>query len=467
MQLIKRNSLFIPTKTNSMILKSVSFFILTIFFINLSNAQDKVVIDQVVAQVGKQIILMSDVENQILQLKNQRYYSQGDIKCEVVERMLFSKLLVNQALLDSIEVSDAEINPELERTINGYINQIGSEEKLEAFYKKPMADIKKDFRELLTDQFLGMRMQQQATADLKVTPQEVKSFFKNLPKDSVPMVNTEFEIEQIMVKPEIKESEILRVKDKLREYKDRINKGESMTTLAALYSEDPGSAIKGGDLGFFSRGDMVSEFSAVAFNLKEGETSKIVKTDYGYHIIQLVEKKGERINCRHILLKPKVSNQEKKAARLKLDTIRKEILNKNITFKEACWKYSEDENTRLNGGVMVNPYTENTKWEASQLEPKIAYAISKLEVGDISKPFEMIDEESSQTVIKIVLLKSKTEPHPANLKDDYQRIQDAALEKKRAEFMDDWVAKTIKNTYINIDESYQNCKFNNPAWTNN
>lgn len=447
----------------------MKFFIISLSLLaivtNKAFSQDKVVVDEVVAIVGKQVILLSDIENQVLQMRAQGYYSSGDLKCEVLEEMLYGKLLVNQALLDSVEVSDSEINSEMERRLNYFINQIGSEEKLEEYYKKSIPEIKEDFKDVIRDQLLSQRKQQEATADISVTPQEVKSFFKSLPKDSVPIVNTQFELEQIIINPEVKETEVLRVKDKLREFKERITKGENFATLAVLYSEDPGSATKGGDLGFFGRGDMVSEFSAVAFNLEEGEVSKIVKTDYGYHIIQLVEKKGERINCRHILMKPKISPEEKANTRMKLDTIRESIINEEIKFKEACWKYSDDEDTRLNGGVMVNPATGNSKWEAAHLEPKIAYAISKLKVGEVSQPFETQDE-NGKAVYKIVMLKAKTDPHPANLKDDYQVIQDMALAKKQADYMEEWVSKTIKGTYIKIDDNYKNCSFTNSAWNN-
>jgi peptidyl-prolyl cis-trans isomerase SurA len=347
--------------------------------------------------------------------------------------------------------------------LNYFINQIGSEEKLEEYYKKSIADIKEEFRVVIKEQMLSQRMQQKITADLKVTPQEVKAFFKNIPQDSLPTINIEFELEQISVSPKIEEMEILRIKDKLREYKERITQGESFATLAVFYSEDPGSATRGGELGFVSRGDLVSEFSAVAFNLKEGEVSKIVKTEYGYHIIQLVEKKGERINCRHILLKPKISPEEKRKARQRLDSVRTQIVSKEITFKEGCWKFSEDEDTRLNGGIIINPQTGNSRWEAGQLEPKLANAIQDLQVGDISAPFETVDA-SGQTVYKIVLLKTKTEAHQANLKDDYQRIQDLALEKKKTEFVDDWVSKKVKSTYLRIDDDYKKCPFKNPIW---
>jgi len=364
-----------------------------------------------------------------------------------------------------VEVNDSEINSEMERRLNYFINQIGSEEKLEEYYKKSIPEIKEEFREVIREQMLAQRMQQKTTADIKVTPQEVKAFFNNIPKDSLPIINTEFELEQISLHPKVEETEILRIKDQLREFKERVNNGESFATLAVLYSEDPGTAAKGGELGFVGRGDLVPEFSAAAFNLKEGEVSKIVKTDYGYHIIQLIEKKGERINCRHILLKPKISPAEKLKARQQLDSVVTAIRKNEMTFKQACWKYSEDENTRLNGGVMVNPTTGNTKFEAAQLEPKVAMAIQNLKVGDITEPFEAEDDKG-QTVYKIVLLKAKSEPHSANLKDDYQRIQDLTLEKKNNEFMEEWVNKKLKSTFVHIDDSYKNCNFQNSAWKN-
>jgi len=448
-----------------MVLKFLSVIFLSIIFFLNSNAQDTVVIYQVVAVVGRQIILQSDIENQALQMKAQGYYSAGDVKCEILEEMLYGKLLVNQAILDSVEVSESEINSEMERRLNYFINQIGSEEQLEVYYKKTIPEIKEDFREVIKDQLLSQRMQQQVTADLKVTPQEVKSFFKDIPKDSMPIINTQFQLEQIIVNPAIKEAEVLRIKDQLREFKDRITKGENFASLAVLYSEDPGSAPDGGDLKFFGRGDMVPEFSAVAFNLEVGEVSKIVKTDYGYHIIQLIEKKGERINCRHILLKPRISPDEKIKARQKLDTVRSAIVKNDITFKQACWKYSEDEDTRASGGVMVNPNTGNSRWEAADLEPKIAFAIKNLKVGEVSEPFEA-DDSNGKIVYKIVLLKEKSDPHPANLEEDYKNIQDMALEKKKGEFMENWIGNKIKSTYFRIDDDFKKCNFKNQNWNN-
>ncbi len=429
-----------------------------------SVAQDNgVVIDKVVAIIGRQIVMHSDIETQKMQIKAQNYAVPEDIECQILEQGMYQKLLVNQAIVDTVEVSEAQVNAETDRRINYYVSQIGSEEKLEEYYKKPMDEIREDLLDIVKEQLTAQNMEDEVTRNVTVTPQEVRDCFKALPKDSLPMINTEFEIEQLSVSPKVEETEILRIKDRLREFKDRVAKGESFATLAVLYSEDPGSAMKGGELGFMSRNDLVAEFSAVAFNLVPNEVSKVVKTEYGYHIIQLIEKRGERMNCRHILLKPKISANEKKNAMMRLDTIRQKIVNKEITFKEACWMFSDDEDTRLNGGVMLNPYTGTSLFEAEQLDPKVATAIRNLEVGEISKPFESEDDQGN-TVCKIVLLRAKTKPHKANLSQDYQRIQNMAIEKKKGDVLEEWLAKTIESTYIKIDDDFKKCKFHNKEW---
>ena len=421
------------------------------------------VIDKVVAIIGRQIVMYSDIQNQKMQMRAQNYMVDDDVECQILEQGMYQKLLVNQAINDTVEVSEAQVNAETDRRINYYVSQIGGEEKLEEYYKKPMADIREDLLDIVKEQLTAQNMEDEITRSVTVTPQEVRDCFKALPKDSLPTINTEFEIEQLSISPKIEETEILRIKDRLREFKERVAKGESFATLAVLYSEDPSSAMKGGELGFMSRSDLVPEFSAVAFNLVPNEVSKVVKTEYGYHIIQLIEKRGERMNCRHILLRPKVSATEKKNAMMRLDTIRQKIIDKEITFKEACWMFSDDEDTKLNGGVMLNPYTGTSLFEAEQLDPKVATAIRNLEVGEISKPFETVDEQEN-TVCKIVLLRSKTKPHKANLSQDYQRIQNLAIERKKGDVLEEWLSKTIEATYIKIDDDYKKCKFHNKEW---
>ena len=431
-----------------------------------SMAQDNgVIIDKVVAIIGRQIVMYSDIQNQKMQIKAQNYGVPEDIDCQILEQGMYQKLLVNQAIVDTVEVSEAQVNAETDRRINYYVSQIGGEEKLEEYYKKPMADIREDLLDIVKEQLTAQNMEDEITREVTVTPQEVRDCFKALPKDSLPMINTEFEIEQLSVYPKIEETEILRIKDRLREFKERVAKGESFATLAVLYSEDPGSAMKGGELVFMTRNELVPEFSAVAFNLVPNEVSKVVKTEYGYHIIQLIEKRGERMNCRHILLKPQISATEKKNAMMRLDTIRQKIVNKEITLNDACLALmiTGDESALQNSGVMINPYTGTSLFEAEQLDPKVANAIRNLEVGDISKPFETEDEQG-RTVCKIVLLRSKTKPHKANLSQDYQRIQNLAIEKKKGDVLEEWLKNTIEATYIKIDDDFKKCKFHNKEW---
>ncbi len=445
--------------------KAVCLSASLMLLVGSSAAQEEggMVIDKIVAIIGRQIVMYSDIQNQKMQMRAQSYMMDDDIECQILEQGMYQKLLVNQAINDTVEVSEAQVNAETDRRMNYYVSQIGGEEKLEEYYKKPIADIREDLLDIVKEQLTAQTMEDEVTREVTVTPQEVRDCFKALPKDSLPIINTEFEIEQLSVFPKIEETEILRIKDRLREFKERVAKGESFATLAVLYSEDPGSAMKGGELGFMTRDELVPEFSAVAFNLVPNEVSKVVKTEFGYHIIQLIEKRGERMNCRHILLKPQISATEKKNAMMRLDTIRQKIVDKEVTFKEACWMFSDDEDTRLNGGVMINPYTGTSLFEAEQLDPKVATAIRNLEVGDVSQPFETKDEQE-RTVCKIVLLRSKTKPHKANLSQDYQRIQNLAIERKKGDVLEDWLAKTIEATYIKIDDDFKKCKFHNKEW---
>jgi peptidyl-prolyl cis-trans isomerase SurA len=443
-------------------LKLVIFiFLITVSFKTI--AQDTLVIDKIVAVVGNNVILYSEIENQRLQYQSQGYNSKN-MRCEIFEDLLYQKLLINQAAIDSVEVSEKEVDSELSRRMAYFINQIGSEEKLEEFYNKSIIEIKEDLKKVIEDQLITQRMQSEITGEIKITPSEVRKFFKNLPKDSLPYINAEMELEQIVLYPEIEKSEIDIIKEKLEKYKERVSNGEtSFSTLAVLYSEDPGSSNNGGDLGYLGRGDLVEEFAAAAFNLDEGEISRIVKTDFGYHIIQMLEKKGEKIRCRHILLKPKVSPIKMIQAKNKLDSIKNLVLIDTLSFKQAVLKFSQDKNTRANGGLLYNPMTGSSKFEISEVDPATYYLVKDLEVGKISKPFEAVDDNAKQ-VYKIVKLKSKTKPHQANLKDDYQRIQEFALEKKQMDFVDEWVAKKIKTTYVKIDEDYEGCEFRFQGW---
>jgi peptidyl-prolyl cis-trans isomerase SurA len=447
---------------NKTIRNSVLIFLLCALRIT-AIAQEEV-IDKILAVVGDNIILKSDVEKQYLQLIAQGYDSYGDLKCEVFEELLFQKLLVNQAYHDSIEVTESEVDQRVNARLGMIINQAGSESALEDYFNKTMPEIKADLRDLLREQLLTQKMQEQITADIKTTPSEVRKYFKKIPQDSLPLINSELEIAQIVRKPKITDIQIQEVKDKLNGFIKRVENGDKFSTLAILYSEDPGSASNGGELGYVSRTDLVPSFAAVAFNLRDSnEVSGIVKSDFGYHIVQLIDRKGERINVRHILLTPKVDPMEKVKTIDFLDSVATLVRLDSLTFAEAARRFSSDEDSRLTGGLMINPNTGNTRFEADEIDHYTYYAIKDLKIGEISRPIEVKDQRG-KSFYKLLMIKTRTEPHVANLKDDYHFIQELALADKKQKEIEEWLTKKQNNTYIRIDDSYKNCQFMNKGW---
>ncbi|HKL07715.1 MAG TPA: peptidylprolyl isomerase [Bacteroidales bacterium] len=437
--------------------------VLTITTFNLI-AQNQFIADRVVANVGDKIILQSDVENQVIQLKAQGYQSRGDIKCEIFQELLVQKLLLIQAELDSIQVGANQVESELERRLIYFIRQIGSQEKLEEFYNKSIIEIKEDFRPLIREQILTQMMQSELVSGVKVSPKEIEKFYKKMPKDSIPMVNTQYKINQIVAYPPEDEESRAEAREKLLDIRKRIINGERFSTLAVLYSEDPGSARKGGELGFRTRDELDPEFAKAAFRLTDdGGVSRIVESEYGFHIIQLIAQQGNQVNVRHILIIPKVNVQQKIKARNKLDSVVTLIRNDSLSFTNAALRFSEDEKSRLNEGLMVNPQNSSTTFELDQL-PRAEYNIVKdLEVGAISEPFETVDE-SGKPVFKIVKVAEKTDAHKANLEDDYEMIEEIAIMEKQQQKIDEWLEETKKNTYIRIDDSFMNCKFLENGW---
>ncbi len=435
----------------------------TIFMTGRTFSQGKV-IDQVVAVVAGYAILQSDIENQYLQYKAQGQISGGEeIKCKILENLLFQKLLLNQAEIDSVEVTDEQVENELNRKLRYYITQFGSEEKFVEFYKKPIVEFKEEFRDVIRDQKKIEQVQYTITKDVKVTPSEVKSFFNSMPTDSIPLINAEVEIGVIVKNPPVSLEEKVRVREKLQSMRDRILKGEDFATLAIMYSEDPGSARKGGELGFVGRGELYPEFEAVAFNLKKGEVSDILETKAGFHIIQLIERKGEYINVRHILLIPKVSSEDLVKAKQILDKAYNLIQKDSLSFEKAAQEYSDDP-SKVNGGLMVNPNTGTTRYEMDEVEPAVSFAIDKMNVGDVSQPLLMKTDDGKQAY-RLVYLKSRTAPHKATLKEDYDRIHQWALEEKNMKTIDKWISGKVDKTYINIIDSFQQCPFNH-HWMN-
>jgi peptidyl-prolyl cis-trans isomerase SurA len=418
------------------------------------------VVDGVVAVVGANEILRSDIEDQYLQ-----YRAQGNIrgsaekvKCQILENLLFQKLLYHQAQIDSVKVTDAQVDGEMDHRMRMFIGQAGSAEKLEEFYQKSLSEIKEEMRDIIKESMMVRESQDKITKDITITPSEVKAYLKKLPKDSIPEISSEIEVGLISKVPVIGEAEKQVCIDRLKSFKERaMKKGDDFATLAVLYSEDPGSAKKGGELGMFKRGDMRIEFEAAAFKLKPGEISDVVETEDGFHLIQMIERKGEYINCRHILLQPKVSLSSMSRARAILDSVATLIDQKKMTFADAVIRFSDDP-SRNNGGLMINPMTGTSKFEVSQMDPKVFFIIDKLKVGDISAPV-LYKTERGKEEYRIYFLKTRTTPHKANIADDYAKIHQMALDEKKMNVMNEWVKQRIVKTYINIDPAYQKCTF--------
>jgi len=435
-------------------------FIISLFAIGQETEQkSQTVLDEVVAVVGKNIILQSDIETQYLQYRMQGYIegSSSTIKCDILKELIFQKLLLNQADIDSIVVGPAQVEQELDRRFRYYISQFGSQEKLEEYYHKPVDQFKEEMREIIGDQILQQDVQEQITKNVTITPKEIKVFYKEIHQDSLPLINVAYQVAEIVKKPPISAAEKLAVKEKLFNLRTRILKGESFATLAILYSEDPGSAKKGGELGMYGRGELYPEFEDVAYGLKEGEISGIVETEAGYHIIQMIEKKDEFINVRHILLRPKISPYALKEAAVFLDSIRNLIVKNSITFKAAALKFSDEQN-RFNGGLILNPKSGNAIFQAEELDPKVFYVIDKLDVGKVSGAVSFTTDKNQQAYRLLQLVK-KIAPHKANMRQDYDVIQKAAISKKKKEVIDSWVKERAGKTYIHINDKFNTCSY--------
>jgi len=435
-----------------------TFFLLFVY--NLSS--QPYLIDKIVGVVGKNQILFSEVEEQYLQMEAQGIKPLPS-KCEVFEELLAQKLLVNQAEVDSLVVDELNVEMEMNDRIKYFINQIGTEQKLIEYFGKSILEIKEDMRESVRDQMLMQMMRQEITSSLSITPVEVKNYYNNLPADSIPYIDAEVTINQIVIYPASSEDAIFEVREKLLNLRQRIVDGENFSTLAVLYSEGPSSS-RGGDIGWASKSDLDPAYSKAAFALKEGQVSKIVKSSFGYHLIQLIERSDDRIHTKHILMKPKISFEEKEKAITRLDSIVQLIRIDTLTFEKAAIFFSQDEDTKMNGGLRVNPMTGNTSFKLDQFETKEYYIIRDLKVGEISETFESSDDKGN-LVYKVIRLKSKTEPHRANLKQDFELLKNMTKQVKQNEIVDDWIEEKIKSTYIRINEPYDECTFRLKGWT--
>ncbi len=450
---------------NSGLIRALSLVLLLTGVIpgRIARAQDRVV-DQITAVVGNNIILKSEIEDMFIQQQAQGITTEGDMKCEILENFLIDKLLVAEALLDTdIVVTDNQINQNLDATLQRYISFLGSEKEVENHFKKPIPLLKADMQEAIKNQLLSRQMQDKIIKDVTVTPSEVRYYFRNLKEEEIPSIPVQYEYKQIMLIPEIDIEEENRVKAQLRDLKKRIEEGSNFATMAVLYSEAPESRL-GGEIGYLGRAQLDPAYAAAAFNLKDDKISNVVKSDFGYHIIQLVDRKGEKINTRHILMRPKVSAEALEQASARLDSIADLIRKEKITFDNAAMMFSQDKNTRNNGGLMINPETLSSKFSVEELDPDISKIITAMNINEISKPFQTVDENSRQTVFKIIKLINKSEGHRANLQNDYQQLAQLYLEKKKQEVLEKWIATQQARTYIRIDPTYANCNFKFKNW---
>ncbi|HBI81591.1 MAG TPA: peptidylprolyl isomerase [Bacteroidales bacterium] len=451
--------------TNSTTMRAFSLLTFFLFYsLGISSyAQENISIDKVIAVVGNERILLSDIEQELLRIKMQGSANTNINRCELLEQFLIQKLLITQAKIDSIEVNEGSIEAEVDRRLKYFINQIGSEKALENYFNKPIFEIKDDLREIIREQQLTQQMQRNIIDKVNITPSDVKAFYKKIPTDSLPELPMQYELQQIVIYPPDTEKAKLEAKEKLLEIRNRVLNGERFATLAALYSEDRASAIKGGELGFRSREELVKAFADAAFNLKEGQISQVVETEYGLHIIQLIEKRNDQVNVRHILLKPQFTSDLLSKAVQKLDSIANLIRTDSISFDNAVLRFSEDKKSNLNKGLMLNPFTNTSLFEKEQLQPSDFYAIKDLKEGEFSSPFESRDEHAN-IVFKIIRVKRIIPAHKANLKDDYDIIQQLAKSNKENEILGDWVSKKIKSFYIRIDEEFHSCNFHSQGW---
>ena len=426
------------------------------------------VIDEVVWVVGDEPILKSDIEALRLQAETEGVRWDGNPDCVIPEQLAVQKLFLHQAAIDSIEVTESDITQSIDEQINYWIQLAdGSKEKLEEYRKMSIAQMRQSMHDEFKNRELIQKMKMQLVQDIKVSPAEVRRYFQDLPEDSLPMVPTTVEVQVITRQPKVKVEEVNRVKDQLREFTDRVNKGETtFATLARLYSED-GSARQGGEIGYTPKAVLDPTFASVAFNLTDpNKISKIVESEFGFHIIQLIDKRGERINVRHILLKPKVDREALDEASNQLDSLANEIRAGKFTFDDAATYLSDDKDTKSNHGLMANTTEDRTrtsKFRMQDLPTEVARTVESLQVGEVSKPFEMVNSRG-KTVVAIIKLKSRVEGHRATITEDFQVMKDVVLAKQREKMLDEWVANKLKNTYVRMNDRYKDCKFQYQGW---
>ena len=425
----------------------------------LMTAQNNIA-EEVAWIVGDEAIFKSDIEEQYLQLQYERTPIEGNPYCVIPEQIAIEKLFLHQAKIDTIEVANSTVQQSVDARINYFIANLGSKEKVEEYFRKPLPEIREQLMNTVRDQYTIQQVQSNLTKDVKATPADVRKFYNSIPKDSLPLIQKQVEVEIITINPVIPQQEIDEVKSRLRDYAQRVNNGESdFATLALLYSED-GSAMTGGEIGFKSRNDLATEYANVAFNLNDAKkVSKIVETEFGYHIIQLIEKRGDRINTRHILLKPKVSQKDLDSAVAKLGSLRKDIVANKYTFEQAALYVSQDKDSRNNKGLMMNPNTHTTLFEMADLPDDIGKVVDKLNVGEMSEPFITINQSNNRQQVAMVKLVRRIEAHKADLAEDFQVLKTMYENQRKSDIIDEWVKEKQSKTYVHISEGWRDCEF--------
>lgn len=436
----------------------------------VDSADPASVVDEVIWVVGDEPILLSDVEMARMQAEMEGVKWEGDPDCTIPEQLAVQKLFLHQAAIDSIEVSESEVAQSVEHQISAWLQMVdGNKERLEEYKRKSLAELRISLHDDFKDRLLIEREREKLVEDITVSPADVRRYFSELPEDSIPMVPTEVEVQIITRTPKVEQAEIDRIKNELRNYTEMVTSGQtSFTALAKLYSEDPGTARMGGEFpDYVGRGMLDPAFANVAFNLTDPKKiSKIVETDFGYHIIQLIDKRGDKIKVRHILLKPNVSNEAIETASMQLDSIADEIRAGKFTFEQAASFLSDDKDTRNNNGLMANTTGSGrtSKFQLRNLPSEIARVVDTLKVGEVSAPFQMINEKNGKLVCVVAKLKSRVEMHRATITEDFQTMKNIVLAKRKEEFIKDWIKDKIKNTYIRINDRYKNCNFEYQGW---
>lgn len=424
------------------------------------------IIDEIIWVVGDEAILRSEVEDERKRMLYQGERVDGDPYGIIPEQIAIQKLFINQAIIDSIEVNDDQVEAQVDARMNQFISQIGSKEKLEEYLEKPINEVRAEWRTGLKNQSITQQMQQKLCEDVTVTPSEVRMFYERLPKDSIPYIETQVEVQMIAMRPELSKQQIDEIKNRLRDFTQRVNSGESQfSTLAILYSEDPGSAAMGGELGFKGKGEFVPEFSAAGFQLTEpGRISKVVETEFGYHIIQLIERRGDRANFRHILLTPKVSAKELSDARARMDSLKADLDSVKFSFEEAARYLSSDKNTRNSGGLMTSRQTGSSRMTMDELPPEAARQIAGMKVGEISRPFIMKDPTTSRDEVVIVKLKNRIDGHKATYNDDYNVLKDLYEGHLHEQIIENFIREKQRSTYVRIKPGWEKYDFKYPGW---